>query len=126
MGTTTRMKRRRRSRQRSVRRGVSASDRAPASPRWSRWRSVTEIGVDGCRFGADGGRIGVDDSRIGVDGRRFGLDDSRNVVIGISLEGNRNEVIKSPAQLSRFDACLAHVAQAITKTARGETRTMIS
>ena len=123
MGTTTRMKRRRRSRQRSVRRGVSASVRASASPRRSRWRSVTEIATeiatgitDGCSIAADGWRLGA------ADGCR--LEDSR--LEGSRLEGSRNVVIKSQAQLSRFDACLAHVAQATTTTGRGETRTMIS
>ena len=116
------MKRRRRSRQRSVRRGVSASVRAPASPRRRRWRSVTEIGADG--IAADGCRFGANGCRLGLEGSR--LEGSRLEGNGITLEGSRNVVIKSQAQLRRFDACLAHVAQATTTTGRGETRTMIS
>ena len=85
--------------------------------------------LEGCRFGADGRRIGLEGSRLegcrlGLDGSR--LEGSRLEGNGIKLEGSRNVVIKSQAQLSRFDACLAHVAQATTTTGRGETRTMIS
>ena len=75
------------------------------------------LGLEGCRFGLEGSRLGLEGSR---------LEGSRLEGIGITLEGSRNVVIKSQAQLSRFDACLAHVAQATTTTGRGETRTMIS